>query len=258
MISIKSNREIELMKEAGRITALVHEVLKSEIKPGVTTEYLDRLAYKTILENSCTPSFLGLYDFPKSICTSVNEQIVHGIPDSKIVLKNGDIVSVDVGACFKGYHGDSAWTYPVGEISQEAKDLLYHTKKALFEGLKQVKAGVRVGDVSNCIGNYAYNHGYSVPLEYTGHGIGTAMHEDPVVPNYGEANKGPVLKAGMTLAIEPMFHIGKPFTKVLADDWTVITKDRSLAAHFEHTVLVLEDGYEILTKNIEEDHSFNE
>lgn len=256
MITTKSPREIELMREAGRITALAHEVVKEAVKPGVTTAQLDKIVEQTIRGQGATPSFLGLYGFPASACISVNEELVHGIPDKR-VLKNGDIVSIDIGACYQGYHGDSAWTYAVGEVSEEAKTLMKVSKESLFEGLKQVKAGNRLGDVSHAIGEYIYAHGYSTPADYTGHGVGSQLHEDPIIPNFGEAGRGPLLKEGMTLAIEPMVHVGKPFTKVLANDWTVVPKDGSLTAHYEHTVLVTKDGYEILTKNIEEDHSIN-
>lgn len=258
MISIKSAREIELMREAGRVTALVHELIKPHIKPGITTEEINRLCEEFIVKNGCTPSFKGLYGFPKAVCISVNEELVHGIPSKSKVLKDGDIISIDVGACYQGYHGDSAWTYGVGTISETAQKLLDVTRLSLFEGLKQVKAGARLSNVSHVIGEYARQRGYSVPADYTGHGVGSSIHEDPAVPNFGEPNRGPLLKAGMTLAIEPMVHVGKPFTKVLANDWTVVTKDGSLSAHFEHTVLVTDQGYEILTKNIEEDHSINE
>lgn len=256
MISVKSSREIELMREAGRITALAHEEVKKVIQAGVTTLELDMLIEKVILAEGATPSFKGLYDFPNAACISVNEELVHGIPDKR-VLKNGDIVSIDVGACYRGYHGDSAWTYPVGEISEEAWKLLQVTKDALFVGLKQVKAGNRLGDVSHAIGEYVFSFGFSVPADYTGHGIGSNVHEEPIIPNFGQAGIGALLKEGMTLAIEPMVHIGKPFTKVLDNKWTVVPKDGSLSAHFEHTVLVAKDGYEILTKNMEEDHSIN-
>lgn len=248
MISLKSPREISLMKEAGRITALVLRDIEAYIKPGISTGELDKIAEEIILKAGALPSFKGLYDFPSAACISVNEELVHGIPSFKRILKEGDIVSIDVGANYKGYHGDSAWTYPVGEISEAAKDLLVVTENALYEGLKQVKAGVHLSDVSHAIGEYAYSHGYTVPLDYTGHGIGAEIHEEPIIPNFGAPKRGPILKAGMTLAIEPMLHQGKPFTEVLSDDWTVVTKDRKLSAHYEHTVLVTEIGYQILTQ----------
>ena len=256
MISTKSPREIALMREAGRITGFAHEEVKKVIRPGITTLELDQVIEEAIVSQGATPSFKGLYGFPKAVCISLNDELVHGIP-GKTVLKTGDIISIDIGACYQGYHGDSAWTYSVGSISEEAERLLQVTKDALFVGLKQVKAGNRLGDVSHAIGEYVYSFGYSIPVDYTGHGIGSSVHEEPMIPNFGRAGMGVLLKEGMTLAIEPMVHAGKPFTKVLENDWTVVTKDGSLSAHFEHTVLVTKDGYEILTRNIEEDHSIN-
>jgi methionine aminopeptidase, type I len=256
MISTKSPREIALMREAGRITGFAHEEVKKVIRPGITTSELDQVIEEAIVSQGATPSFKGLYGFPKAVCISLNEELVHGIP-GKTVLKTGDIISIDIGACYQGYHGDSAWTYSVGSISKEAEHLLQVTKDALFVGLKQVKAGNRLGDVSHAIGEYVYSFGYSIPADYTGHGIGSSVHEEPIIPNFGRAGMGVLLKEGMTLAIEPMVHAGKPFTKVLENDWTVVTKDGSLSAHFEHTVLITKDGYEILTRNIEEDHSIN-
>lgn len=256
MITSKSKREIDLMRKAGEIVALAHQAVAEAIKPGITTGELDRIVEKVIRDHQATPSFKGYNGFPASICASVNEVLVHGFP-SKYALKEGDIISVDIGACYKGYHGDSAWTYAVGEVSEEAKHLMEVTKQSLYEGLKMVKAGVHLSDISNTIGEYVYSYGYSVPYEYTGHGIGANLHEDPAIPNYGPKGKGPILKAGMTLAIEPMVHRGKPFTKVLDDDWTVVTKDGSLAAHYEHTVLVTEEGYEILTTISKEETLLN-
>lgn len=256
MITSKSKREIDLMRKAGEIVALAHQAVAEAIKPGVTTGELDRIVEKVIRDHQATPSFKGYNGFPAAICASVNEVLVHGFP-SKYALKEGDIISVDIGACYKGYHGDSAWTYAVGEVSEEAKHLMEVTKQSLYEGLKMVKAGVHLSDISNTIGEYVYSYGYSVPYEYTGHGIGANLHEDPAIPNYGPKGKGPILKAGMTLAIEPMVHRGKPFTKVLEDDWTVVTKDGSLAAHYEHTVLVTEEGYEILTTISKEETLLN-
>lgn len=256
MITSKSKREIDLMRKAGEIVALAHQAVAEAIKPGITTGELDRIVEKVIRDHQATPSFKGYNGFPAAICASVNEVLVHGFP-SKYALKEGDIISVDIGACYKGYHGDSAWTYAVGEVSEEAKHLMEVTKQSLYEGLKMVKAGVHLSDISNTIGEYVYSYGYSVPYEYTGHGIGANLHEDPAIPNYGPRGKGPILKAGMTLAIEPMVHRGKPFTKVLDDDWTVVTKDGSLAAHYEHTVLVTEEGYEILTTISKEETLLN-
>lgn len=256
MITSKSKREIDLMRKAGEIVALAHQAVAEVIRPGITTGELDRIVEKVIRDHQATPSFKGYNGFPAAICASVNEVLVHGFP-SKYALKEGDIISVDIGACYKGYHGDSAWTYAVGEVSDEAKHLMDVTKQSLYEGLKMVKAGVHLSDISNTIGEYVYSYGYSVPYEYTGHGIGANLHEDPAIPNYGPKGKGPILKAGMTLAIEPMVHRGKPFTKVLDDDWTVVTKDGSLAAHYEHTVLVTEEGYEILTTISKEETLLN-
>ena len=256
MITSKSKREIDLLRKAGEIVALAHQAVAEVIRPGITTGELDRIVEKVIRDHQATPSFKGYNGFPAAICASVNEVLVHGFP-SKYALKEGDIISVDIGACYKGYHGDSAWTYAVGEVSEEAKHLMEVTKQSLYEGLKMVKAGVHLSDISNTIGEYVYSYGYSVPYEYTGHGIGANLHEDPAIPNYGPKGKGPILKAGMTLAIEPMVHRGKPFTKVLDDDWTVVTKDGSLAAHYEHTVLVTEEGYEILTTISKEETLLN-
>ena len=226
MIVTKDRREIELMAEAGRIVALVHEKLKDVIVPGVTTKQIDDICEKVIRDNNATPSFLHLYGFPNSVCTSINEVVVHGI----------------------GYHGDSAWTYAVGKISDEAKRLMEVCEASLYAGLQQVKPGNRLSDISHAIQVYLEDHGCTTPLDYTGHGIGSEVHEDPAVPNYGKAGRGPRLKSGMTLAIEPMAHLGGCETEVLQDDWTVVTKDRSLAAHYEHTIVITDDGYEILTK----------
>ena len=247
MISIKSQREIDLMKEAGAIVARVHKRLAKEIKPGITTLQINKICEEVIKENGATPSFKGLYDFPCAVCTSVNEVLVHGIPNNK-KLKEGDIISVDVGACYKGYHGDSAWSYAVGKISKEANDLLKVTEEALYEGLKQVKPGNHIGDISNAIQTYIESRGYFTPKEYTGHGVGKAVHEDPYVPNVGKKGEGPVLKKGMCIAIEPMVFTGTAKCKTLEDDWGVVAIDNSLAAHYEHTIVVTDEGYEILTK----------
>ena len=246
MVTKKSAREIELMREAGRIVALAHQAVKPLIKPGVTTKELDAMIEKVIMQNNATPSFKGYGGFPAAACTSINHVLVHGIPD-ETKLVEGDIISIDIGANYKGYHGDSAWTYAVGLISDAAKHLLEVTEASLFEGLKLAKPNNRLFDISHAIGKYVMDRGYSLPLEYTGHGIGSSLHEDPAIPNVGVPNTGILLKPGMTLAIEPMVHIGKPFTKVLSDNWTVVTKDGTLSAHFEHTVVITEEGFEILT-----------
>ena len=247
MIVTKDAREIELMREAGRIVALVHQKMREVIVPGITTKEINKICEQVIRENHATPSFLNLYGFPASVCTSINEVVVHGIPDDT-VLKEGDIISVDVGACYKGYHGDSAWTYAVGKISDDAKKLMEVCEASLYEGLKQVKPGNRLSDISHAVQSYLEKNGCTTPRDYTGHGIGTEVHEDPAVPKFGNPGRGHRLKAGMTLAIEPMAHLGGCETEVMQDNWTVVTLDRSLAAHFEHTIVITDNGYEILTK----------
>ncbi len=247
MINIKSPREIELLRIAGKIVGDTHNYLKPYIKPGITTKELDTLAYNFIISNNATPSFLNYDGFPATICTSVNEEVVHGIP-SDYKLKNGDIISIDIGACYKGYHGDSAWTYAVGDISNKKAYLMEHTEKALMEGLKAVRAGNRIGDIGYAINEYAVKHNLGVVKELVGHGVGTNVHEEPDVPNYGRKNTGPILKEGMVIAIEPMLNLGTPNIYILEDDWTIITADNKPSAHYEHTIAVLKDGYEILTK----------
>ncbi len=246
MISIKSDREVELLRIAGNIVYQTHQYLKGFIKPGITTGELDRLAEEFIRSKGATPSFKGYEGFPASICTSVNHQVVHGIP-GKLKLKKGDIISIDIGACYKGYHGDSAWTYPVIDISNDKEYLLEHTEKALFMGLAEIKPGNRIGDISYAIESYATLYGLGVVKELVGHGVGTSIHEDPDVPNFGSKGTGPRLKKGMVIAVEPMLNLGSPNIVVLDDDWTIETEDYSPSAHFEHTVVVTDDGYEILT-----------
>lgn len=252
MVTIKSKREIELMKEAGRIVALAHQEVSKYVKPGVSTLELDTIVEKVIRQNNAIPSFKGYGGFPGSACTSVNEQVVHGIPSKKVILKEGDIIGIDIGAIHKGYHGDSAWSYPVGAISKEAQDLLDVTKQSLFEGLKQAKAGNRLSDISHAIQVYAEKHGYSIVREFVGHGLGKNLHEDPQIPNYGLPNKGILLKAGMTVAIEPMVNMGRKEVKVLSDNWTAVTVDKSLSAHFEHSILITEGDCVIFTTLKEE------
>jgi methionyl aminopeptidase len=247
MVTIKSNREIELMKQAGRIVALAHQEVKKHIKPGVTTMELDRIVEQVIRSNDAIPSFKGYGGFPGSACTSVNEQVVHGIPSEKVILHEGDIIGIDIGAVYKGYHGDSAWSYPVGTVSEKAERLLKVTEQSLFEGLKKAKAGNRLSDISHAIQKHAESFGYSIVREFVGHGLGKSLHEDPQIPNYGQPGKGLLLKAGMTLAIEPMVNMGRKEVKVLADNWTAVTVDKSLSAHFEHSVLITEDDCVILT-----------
>ena len=246
MINIKSDREIEFLSIAGNIVYETHQHLKDFIKPGITTLELDRLAEEFIKSKGATPSFKGYEGFPGSICASVNEQVVHGIP-GKYKLKDGDIISIDIGACYKGYHGDSAWTYGVGNISSDKEYLLTHTEKALFEGLSMIKPGNRIGDISNAIESYAIEFGLGVVKELVGHGVGTSIHEDPDIPNFGDAGTGPRMKKGMVLAIEPMLNLGSPNIVMLDDNWTIETEDYSPSAHFEHTVVVTDDGYKILT-----------
>ena len=246
MITIKSDREIELLRIAGNIVYQTHQYLKNYIKPGVTTKELNDLAEKFILEHDAYPSFKGFEGFPGAICTSINHEVVHGIP-SNTKLKNGDIIKIDIGACYKGYHGDSAWSYQIGEIDDEKTHLMKYTEEALYVGLEQVKPGNRIGDIGNAVYNFATEHNLGVVRELCGHGIGQNLHEDPDVPNYGTANTGVRLKKGMTIAVEPMLTAGSPDIEILDDDWTVVTEDGHPAAHFEHTVVVTEDGYEILT-----------
>lgn len=246
MITIKSKREIELLKIAGNIVYQTHQYLKPYIKEGITTKELDKLAEDFIRSHDATPSFKGYEGFPSTLCTSINSEVVHGFPSDR-KLKNGDIISIDIGACYKGYHGDSGWTYIVGEVDDKTKQLLKDTEKALFVGLEQVKPGNRIGDIGYAIEQYAHKHNLGVVKELCGHGVGTSVHEDPEVPNYGIPNTGPKLKEGMVIAVEPMLTLGRPDIFVHDNDWTIDTVDGSLSAHFEHTVVVTKDGYQILT-----------
>lgn len=247
MITIKSEHEIELMRKAGEIVGNTHKYLKQYIRPGITTKELNDLAEDFILKSGATPSFKNLYGFPGTICISINEEVVHGIP-GKRKLKNGDIVKLDIGACYHGYHGDSAWSYPVGNVSSEVSGLLEQTEEALYQGLSVIHAGAHVGDIGYAVEQYAKKCHLGVVKELVGHGIGTKVHEDPDVPNYGKLGTGPVLKEGMTIAVEPMLNLGTAEVYMLDDDWTVVTGDDKASAHFEHTILVTKDGYEILTK----------
>ena len=246
MISIKSKREQELLKIAGNVVYQTHQHLKPLIKPGVSLLELDKEGEEFIRSKDCTPSFKGYEGFPNALCISVNDEVVHGIPSDR-KLKKGDIVSIDIGACYKGYHGDSAWTYEVGSIDKDKKYLMEHTKKALFVGLKEVKPGNRVGDIGYAVEKYALAHNLGVVKELCGHGVGTCVHEDPDVPNYGVRGTGPILKEGMVIAIEPMLNLGCADIFVEDNDWTIRTLDGKASAHFEHTVLVTKDGYQILT-----------
>jgi methionyl aminopeptidase len=247
MIVCKSEVELELMREAGRIVAETHRLLAGAIRPNVTTKELDQIAEEYISSQGATPSFKGYNGFPGSICASVNEQLVHGIPGSRKLI-DGDIISIDIGAQYNGYHGDSAWTYPVGAISETSKRLLEITEQSLYLGIAQAKPDARLYTLSHAIQNCIEDAGFSIVREYVGHGIGTELHEEPQIPNYGVPDKGPRLKPGMVLAIEPMVIIGGRHVKTLEDDWTVVTVDESWCAHFEHTVAITANGYEILTK----------
>ena len=246
MISIKSDYEIELLLHAGHIVYLTHQYLKDYVKPGITTKELDKLAEDFIRSHDATPSFKNYNGFPASICTSINDEVVHGIPSNR-KLKNGDIISIDIGACYKGYHGDSAWSYAVGSITDKKKYLLFHTEQALYEGLKEIKPGARIGDISNAVETYANKHRLGVVRELVGHGVGSHLHEEPDVPNFGKRGTGPILKEGMVIAVEPMLNLGTREVFMLDDDWTIITGDNKPSAHFEHTVVVTKDGYKILT-----------
>ena len=246
MITIKSEREIELLAKAGHIVYLTHKYLAPFIKPGISTEELNRLGEEFIISQGATPSFKGYEGFPYTLCISINDEVVHGFPSER-KLKEGDIISIDIGACYKGYHGDSAWTYPVGKISKENEYLLEHTEKALYEGIKQAKVGARIGDISHAIEEYATLHNLGVVKELVGHGVGTTVHEDPDVPNYGRKNTGPKIKEGLVIAIEPMLTLGSPDIFIEDNDWTIVTEDGSLSAHFEHTIAITADGVEILT-----------
>lgn len=246
MISIKSDREIELLAIAGNVVYQTHCYLQPFVKAGITTKELDKLAENFIRSKNCTPSFKGYEGFPNTLCTSINSEVVHGIPGNR-KLKNGDIITIDIGACFKGYHGDSAWTYAVGEISSDAKYIMEHTKNALFVGLSEIKPGSHIGDIGAAIEEYAHEHNLGVVEELVGHGVGRSVHEEPDVPNYGTRGTGPILKEGMVIAVEPMLTLGSPEIVILDNDWTIETEDYSLSAHFEHTVVVTKDGYRILT-----------
>ena len=249
MISIKSEREIELMKIAGRIVSETHKYLQDFIKPGITTREIDDLALNFIESKGARAACKGYEGFPGAICISVNDEVVHGIRSDR-KLKEGDIVTLDIVVEYKGYHGDSAWTYPVGKISKEDEYLLEHTEASLYEGIKQVKVGAKIGDVSNAVYEYATKHKLGVVRELTGHGIGRDMHEAPDVPNYGNKNTGITLKEGMAIAIEPMLNYGKRHVGILEDGWTIVTRDGSNSAHFEHTVILTKDGVIITTERI--------
>lgn len=249
MIICKTESELAFMREAGRIVADTHQLMKEHIRPGVTTAELDRIAGQYIRSQGAIPSFKGYNGFPGNICTSINEQLVHGIPSTTQVLKDGDIISLDIGAQYKGYHGDSAWTYAVGDVSDEVRKLLDVTEAALMAGLNVAGPDVRLYTISHAIQQCAEAAGFSIVREYVGHGVGADLHEEPKIPNFGMPDRGPRLKSGMTLAIEPMVVIGGREVKTLPDNWTVVTVDGTWCAHFEHTIAITSDGYEILTQS---------
>lgn len=247
MIILKSDREIEYMRDAGKIVAQTLVEVKKAVKPGVSTLELDKIAEKYIRSSGAVPAFKGYGGFPGTVCASVNEEVVHGIPGLKM-LKNGDNVSIDVGAVINGFNGDSAMTFPIGEVAADVQKLLDVTEKALYKGIEKAIEGNRLGDISNAVQTYGESHGYGIVRDYVGHGIGRKMHEDPQIPNYGSAGRGPRLRSGMTLAIEPMINLGTHEVKTLDDEWTVVTKDRKPSAHFEHTIAIVDGMPEILTK----------
>lgn len=246
MIYIKSETEIEKMRVAGRILAKVHEAVEKKIAPGVTTKELDKVAYDTIIECGATPSFLGLYDYPATINASINEEVIHGIPGPR-KLKEGDIISIDIGVYCDGFHSDAARTYGVGRISEEARRLIEVTRQSFFEALKSCKDGMRVGDISYAVQKCVEDAGYGVLRNYTGHGVGKKLHEDPSIPNYGAPGRGPRLQKGMVIAIEPMVTQGTHRNRVLDDGWTVVTLDGKLSAHYENTVVITDGEPEVLT-----------
>lgn len=246
-VTIKSAREIELMRESCRILSEVHARLGEEIRPGISTWDIDAFGEKLIRSYGCTPNFLNYNGYPASICVSVNDEVVHGIPKKEHILKEGDIVSLDAGLIYKGYHSDAARTYPVGRISDNAGRLIEVTKQSFFEGVKYAKAGCHLFDISNAIDRYVSRFGYGVVRDLVGHGIGTHLHEDPQIPNYRQWKRGIKLQPGMTLAIEPMINMGGYRVEWLSDDWTVVTEDGSLSAHYENTVLITDGEPEILT-----------
>lgn len=247
MITIKTPEEIKLLKIAGSIVYDTHKYLQKYLKPGISSLELDKLAYDYIISRGATPSFLNYDGFPNTLCISINDEVVHGIPDNR-KLKNGDIVSIDIGACYKGYHGDSAWTYYIGDKpNDDIKRLMDGTKASLYAGLNMIKPGNRIYDISKAIEETAKTYNLSIVRELVGHGVGTDVHEDPEVPNYVTNYKGPVLKEGMVIAVEPMLNLGRRNVFLSDNDWTVITADHKPSAHYEHTVAVTKDGFEILT-----------
>jgi len=246
MIILKSKQEIELMRDAGKIVAIVHEVLREAISPGITTRDLDTLAEETIRKHGGLPAFKGYGGFPASICASINEEVVHGIPGNRR-LESGDIISIDIGAILNGYYGDSAKTHPVGTVDSESLRLIDITRQSFYEGLKFCRTGNRLSDIGHAVQTFVEAHGYSVVRDLVGHGIGTSMHEDPQVPNYGLAGKGPRLQPGLVLAIEPMVNQGTWHVETLLDNWTVVTVDGKRSSHYEHTIAITDGEPQILT-----------
>ena len=246
-VSIKSNREIELMRESGRILSIVHTELAKMIKPGISTLDIDKRCYEVIRDFGCIPSFLNYQGYPASVCVSVNDEVVHGIPNKNRILRDGDLVSLDAGVIYKGYHSDAARTVAVGEVSAEWKRLMDVTKQSFFEGIRYAKPGYRIGDISGAIQDYAESFGYSLVRELVGHGVGRELHEDPQVPNFRTKRKGIRLEPGMTLAIEPMVNMGHYDVNWLDDGWTVVTADGSPSAHYENTILITDGEPELLT-----------
>ena len=246
-VSIKSEREIQLMRESCKILAKVYEELEKAIRPGVSTKEIDTLAEKLIRSYDCVPNFLNYNGFPGTICASVNEEVVHGIPDKNRILKDGDIISIDCGCIYKGYHSDAARTYAVGSISKEVQQLMDVTKQSFFEGIRMAKAGNHLYDISNAIDDYVTPFGYGIVKDLVGHGIGTSLHEDPQIPNFKQKRKGLLLQPGMTFAIEPMINMGTWEVEFLDDDWTVVTRDGLPSAHYENTILITDGEPEILT-----------
>ena len=248
MIIIKSEREIELMKKAGRVVALVFEGIKDKIVPGISTQDIADMCEDIIRKEGAYPTFLHYCDYPGAVCVSVNDELVHGIPSKKKILRDGDIVSIDVGATLNGYVGDACRTFPVGICKENALRLIEVTKQSFFEGVKYARPGAHLGDISHAIGSYCKSHGYTLTDEYTGHGVGSSLHEDPYIPNDGTEGTGPVLKEGMCLAIEPMVNEGRAELRHMSDGWTAKTKDGKLSCHYENSIVITKDGYEILTK----------
>lgn len=246
-VTIKSAREIDLMRDAGKILGTVHNEMRDRIKAGMTSYEIDQIAEKLIRSYNCEPSFLGYQGFPGSVCISINDEVVHGLPEKNKIIQDGDIVSLDMGVIYKGYQSDAARTIAIGEISEEAKKLIQVTEESFFKGIEKAVAGGHLFDISAAIGDYAESYGYGVVRELVGHGIGTEMHEDPQIPNFRQRRKGMKLQPGMTLAIEPMINMGRPEVVFLDDDWTVVTDDGSLSAHYENTILITDNEPEILS-----------